>query len=75
VETEPSSKKVRQTLKVIGRTMVCFVCFAQEPTPKSEEATFYCACGSLLCTFHMISHKCLVISRMEFDKELIESLA
>jgi len=65
---------VRQTLKVIGRTMICFVCFG-EPTPKEEEATFYCACGSLLCTFHMISHKCLVISRMEYDEELIAGLA
>jgi hypothetical protein len=55
--------------------MVCFVCFAQEPTPKEEAATFYCACGSLLCTFHMISHKCLVISRMEYDEELMAGLA
>jgi len=54
--------------------MICFVCFG-EPTPKEEEATFYCACGSLLCTFHMISHKCLVISRMEYDEELIAGLA
>jgi hypothetical protein len=54
--------------------MVCYVCFGQEP-PKEESAVFYCACGSLLCTVHMISHKCLVISRMEYDEELIASLA
>lgn len=74
-EDLPSSKKVRQSLKVIGRTMVCFVCFSQEPARKEEPATFYCACGTLLCTFHTISHKCLVISRMEYDEELMASLA
>lgn len=54
--------------------MVCFVCFSQEPR-KDETASFYCACGTLLCTYHAISHKCLVISRMEYDEELMANLA
>jgi hypothetical protein len=72
-DLEPS-KKIRQSIKVIGRTMYCFACFAEDPSPK-EIAAIYCACGMFLCTFHMIRHKCQVISRMEYDKEMTASLA
>ena len=72
-DLEPS-KKVRQSVKVIGRTMYCFACYAEDPSP-NEVAAFYCACGMFLCTFHMIRHKCLIISRMEYDKEITAGLA
>jgi hypothetical protein len=71
-DLEPS-KKVRQSVKVLGRTVFCFACIGKEPSSK-ETAAFYCGCGSFLCTYHVIVHKCLVTSSMEFDKELLASL-
>jgi hypothetical protein len=71
-DLEPS-KKVRQSVKVLGRTVFCFACTGKEPSSK-ETAAFYCGCGSFLCTYHVIVHKCLVTSSMEFDKELLASL-
>jgi len=72
-DMEPS-KKVRQSVKVIGRTMYCFACYAEDPSP-NEVAAFYCACGMFLCTFHLIRHKCQIISRMEYDEEITAGLA
>jgi hypothetical protein len=71
-DLEPS-KKVRQTVKVLGRTVFCFACTGKEPSSK-ETAAFYCGCGSFLCTYHVIIHRCLVTSSMEFDKDLLASL-
>ncbi len=71
-DLEPS-KKVRQSVKVLGRTVFCFACTGKEPSSK-ETAAFYCGCGSFLCTYHVIIHRCLVTSSMEFDKELLASL-
>ncbi|MGI0081093.1 MAG: hypothetical protein ACRECH_15900, partial [Nitrososphaerales archaeon] len=44
-EMEP---KVRQQVKIIGRTIFCFRCEGSK-----EMASYYCACGSFLCTFHL----------------------
>jgi hypothetical protein len=70
-DLEPS-KKIRQSIKVLGRTVYCYACDSK-PAPK-EKAAFYCACGTFLCTYHVIVHKCLVTSSMEFSNELISSL-
>ncbi len=66
-------KKVRQTVKVLARTIYCSKCLSDEPSTK-ETASFYCPCGVFLCTYHIIGHKCLVTSSLEFDKELVASL-
>ncbi len=72
-DLEPS-KGVRQTVKVLSRTVYCFACVAKERDSR-EEAVFYCACGSFLCCYHAIAHKCLVTSSMEYNEELLASLA
>lgn len=66
-------KKVRQSIRVLARTIYCSKCLAADPASK-ETAGFYCPCGSFLCTYHIIGHKCLVTSSMEYDKELLGSL-
>jgi hypothetical protein len=66
-------KKVRQSVKVLARTIYCLKCLSEQPSTK-ETASFYCPCGSFICTYHAIGHKCLVTSSMEYDKELLASL-
>jgi succinate dehydrogenase/fumarate reductase-like Fe-S protein len=66
-------KNVRQSIKVLARTIYCSKCLAADPSSK-ETSSFYCPCGSFLCTYHIIGHKCLVTSSMEYDKELLASL-
>jgi succinate dehydrogenase/fumarate reductase-like Fe-S protein len=66
-------KNVRQSIKVLARTIYCSKCLSADPTSK-ETSSFYCPCGSFLCTYHIIGHKCLVTSSMEYDKELLASL-
>ncbi len=66
-------KKVRQNIRVLARTIYCSKCLSADPSSK-ETASFYCPCGSFLCTYHIIGHKCLVTSSMEYDKELLASL-
>jgi hypothetical protein len=67
-------QRVRQSIKVLARTIYCTKCLSQDQFTK-ETASFYCPCGSFLCVYHTIGHKCLVTSSMEFDKELLASLA
>ncbi len=66
-------KNVRQCIKILARTIYCSKCLSSDPSSK-ETACFYCPCGSFLCTYHIIGHKCLVTSSMEYDKELLASL-
>ncbi|MCL5067478.1 MAG: hypothetical protein M1368_03890, partial [Thaumarchaeota archaeon] len=44
-EMEP---KIRQQIRIVGRTIFCFRCEGSK-----EMASFYCACGSFLCTIHL----------------------
>lgn len=66
LEPQPTIK-VLQTIKVVGRTVVCYRC--------KKLATNYCPCGSFLCFFHTLSHSCLVRSSFEYSDELLEALA
>ena len=65
-EMEP---KVRQQMKIIGRTIFCFRCEGSK-----EMASYYCACGSFLCTLHLAEHSCLVSASMQYNKELLDAL-
>jgi hypothetical protein len=67
LEDEP---KVRQQVRVIGRTIFCFRCEGSK-----EIAGYYCACGSFLCIMHLAEHSCLVSSSMQYNEELLESLS
>jgi hypothetical protein len=67
-------KNVKQTVKVLARTIFCSKCVAEQASSR-EKASFYCPCGSFLCVYHMIGHKCVVTSSLEFDKDLLASLA
>jgi hypothetical protein len=66
-EMEP---KVRQQIKVVGRTIFCFRCDGSK-----EMAGYYCACGSFLCTLHLAEHSCLVSASLQYNDELIQALA
>jgi hypothetical protein len=68
------SKRFRQNIKVVGRTIYCLDCLSDEPG-SHELAGFYCACGSFLCSLHIIGHKCQVSQAMEYQKELTAALA
>ncbi len=61
--------KTRQQVKIVGRTVFCFRCEGSK-----EIASFYCACGSFLCTLHLAEHSCLVSASMEYNEELLEAL-
>jgi hypothetical protein len=62
--------KVRQQVKVVGRTLFCFRCDGSK-----EIASYYCACGSFLCSFHLAEHSCLVSASMEYNEELLHALS
>ena len=66
-ELEP---KVRQQIRVVGRTMFCFRCEGSK-----EIASYYCPCGSFLCTIHLAEHSCLVSSSMQYNEELRQALS
>lgn len=66
-ELEP---KVRQTIRIVGRTIFCFRCEGSK-----EMASFYCACGSFLCTLHLAEHSCLVSSSMQYNEELMQAMS
>jgi hypothetical protein len=65
-EMEP---KTRQQIKIVGRTLFCFRCEGEK-----EMASFYCACGSFLCTLHLAEHSCLVSASMQYNEELLVAL-
>ena len=65
-EMEP---KVRQQVKIIGRTIFCFRCEGSK-----EMASYYCACGSFLCTLHLAEHSCLVSASMQYNEEVLDAL-
>ncbi|HKW05300.1 MAG TPA: hypothetical protein VJN71_08385 [Nitrososphaerales archaeon] len=65
-EMEP---KVRQQIKIVGRTIFCFRCDGSK-----EMASFYCSCGSFLCALHLTEHSCLVSSSMQYNEELLSAL-
>ena len=66
-EMEP---RVRQQIRVVGRTIFCFRCEGSK-----ELASFYCACGSFLCTLHLAEHSCLVSASMQYNEELKQALS
>ncbi len=66
-ELEP---KVRQQVRIVGRTMFCFRCEGSK-----EVASYYCACGSFMCTFHLAQHSCLVSSSLQYNEELKQALS
>jgi hypothetical protein len=66
-EMEP---KVRQQVKIVGRTLFCFRCEGSK-----EMASYYCACGSFLCTLHLAEHSCLVSASMQYNEELMSALS
>jgi hypothetical protein len=61
--------KVRQHIKVVGRTLFCFRCDGSK-----EIASHYCACGSFLCTLHLAEHSCLVSASLQYNEELMHAL-
>ena len=65
-EMEP---KVRQRIKVVGRTLFCVRCEGSK-----ELAGYYCACGSFLCTIHLAEHSCLVSASFQYNDELLQAL-
>ena len=65
-EMEP---KIRQQIRIVGRTIFCFRCEGSK-----EMASFYCACGSFLCTIHLAEHSCLVSASMQYNDELLRAL-
>jgi hypothetical protein len=66
-ELEP---KIRQRIKVVGRTIFCFRCEGSK-----ELASYYCGCGSFMCTLHLAEHSCLVSSSMQYNQELLQALS
>jgi hypothetical protein len=81
--------KIRQRVAIIGRTIECSRCTAEieidsldgdgkrkkkKVKTVRDVAAIYCACGSFLCAFHAFSHKCIVSSSLEYDKELLAAL-
>jgi hypothetical protein len=66
-EMEP---KIRQRIKVVGRTIFCFRCDGSK-----ELAGYYCGCGSFMCALHLAEHSCLVSSSMQYNQELLQALS
>lgn len=66
-EMEP---KIRQQVRIVGRTIFCFKCDGSK-----EIACYYCACGSFLCTLHLAEHSCLVSASMQYNDELMRALS
>jgi hypothetical protein len=71
-ELEPL-RKVRQSVKILARTIYCSKCLAADQLSK-EKAAFYCPCGTFICTYHMIDHRCLVTASINYDEALLASL-
>ncbi len=72
-DLEPA-KKVRQSLKVVGRTVYCYAC-SREDKNSREIASFYCPCGSFVCVNHLLEHTCLLSSSLEYTDDLLASLS
>ncbi len=72
-DLEPA-KKVRQNLKVVGRTVYCYTC-SREDKNSREIASFYCPCGAFICVNHMLEHTCLLSSSLEYTDDLLASLS
>jgi len=67
---EDMEPKVRQQIKIVGRTIFCFKCEGAK-----EMAGYYCACGSFLCALHLAEHNCLVSASLQYNEEVIQALA
>lgn len=65
-EMEP---KIRQSIRIVGRSIFCFKCEGSK-----EIASYYCACGSFLCTLHLAEHSCLVSASLQYNDEVIAAL-
>jgi late competence protein required for DNA uptake (superfamily II DNA/RNA helicase) len=68
-EEDFEPKDMRQQIKIVGRTISCHRC-----QDSKEMASFYCACGSFLCAFHVGGHKCLVTASMQYGREVLAGL-
>jgi hypothetical protein len=66
---EDMEPKVRQHVKIVGRSIFCFRCDGSK-----ELAAYYCGCGSFLCTIHLAEHSCLVSASMQYNDELLQAL-
>ncbi len=67
---EIEKPKIRQQIRIIGRTIFCFKCEGSK-----ELASYYCACGSFLCALHLAMHTCLVSASMQYNDELLQTLS
>lgn len=67
---EDMEPKVRQQIRIVGRTIFCFRCEGSK-----EIASYYCACGSFLCTLHLAEHTCLVSASLQYNDELLQALS
>lgn len=59
--------RVKQTIKVVSRTIFCIRCH-------DEVAAYYCPCGAFLCTIDFISHNCTNTLKEMYHKDLTEAL-
>ncbi len=66
-KTDTYRPHVKQTIKVIGRTIFCARC-------DEEVATYYCPCGVFLCTIDFVSHNCTNTLKETYYKDLIQAL-
>ena len=62
-----ADRKSVQVLHIVGHGVCCRNCM-------KEIAAFYCPCGAFLCSFDMLSHKCLITLRQTFSDELTKAL-
>ena len=60
-------RRPSQRLMVLGNTVSCENC-------KKELASFYCPCGSFLCAFDVIAHKCHLTLRRTYAEDLLKAL-
>jgi hypothetical protein len=66
-EFEDFESCVKQTVKIVARTIFCVNC-------NKEIATFFCPCGAFLCTLDFTSHKCLNTLRQSYNEDAIKAL-
>ena len=59
--------RVKQTIKVVSRTVFCVRC-------NEEVAAYYCPCGVFLCTIDFVSHNCTNTLKEMYYKDLVQAL-
>jgi hypothetical protein len=71
LEDYEPARKVRQAIKVLGKTQYCSKC----EDAQKEMAAFYCGCGTFLCAQHVLVHSCVVTQFMGYNEELLKALS